>query len=160
MLVQRALLEGNARLSVCQFNDVPAWHKYHDGVTLAVLHRLMEARAYPQLPASPLGSIDDPATLHAIAEGRDKGRFGVNEQLTVREAARVAANLAKALGRPAAPISPALTETPVTRDEFAALLASALVTDDEPAPAAEGQLTRGEAAELVVRALERAVLKK
>jgi hypothetical protein len=160
VLVQRALLEGNARLSVCQFNDVPAWHKYHDGVTLAVLHGLMEARAYPQLPASPLGSIDDPATLHAIAEGRDKGRFGVNEQLTVREAARVAANLAKALGRPAAPISPALTETPVTRDEFAALLASALDTDDGPAPTAEGQLTRGEAAELVVRAFERAVLKK
>ena len=160
VLVQRALLEGNVRLSVCQFIDVPAWHKYHDGVTLAVLHGLMEARAYPQLPASPLGSTDDPATLHAIAEGRDRGRFGVDEPLTVREAARVAANLAKVLGKQAAPISPSLTETPVKREEFAAMLASALGTAGENAASAEGQLTRGEAAELVVRALERVVLKK
>ena len=160
VLVQRALLEGNVRLSVCQFIDVPAWHKYHDGVTLAVLHGLMEARAYPQLPASPLGSTDDPATLHAIAEGRDRGRVGVDEPLTVREAARLSANLAKVLGQQAAPISPSLTETPVKREEFAAMLASALGTAGENAASAEGQLTRGEAAELVVRALERAVLKK
>ena len=160
LLVQRPLLEGKVRLSVCQFIDVPAWHQYHDGVTLAVLHGLMEARAYPQLPGSPLGSTDDPATLHNIAEGRDKGRFGVDEQLTVREAARVAAKLAQALSRPAAPISPALTETPVTRDEFAAMLASALGEKVELAAAAKGQLTRGEAAELVTRAMERCILKK
>ena len=80
--------------------------------------------------------------------------------LGVREAARLSANLAKVLGKQAAPISPSLTETPVKREEFAAMLSSALGATGENTASAEGQLTRGEAAELVVRALERAVLKK
>ena len=86
--VQEALLKSGVNLSLCTYSDVPANHRYYRAVQIASLYRLLEPEKYPDTVSYDVGYditfvLDNPELVRDIAEGRDKGRFGVDEPLSI-----------------------------------------------------------------------------
>ena len=86
--VQEALLKSGVNLSLCTYSDVPANHRYYRAVRIASLYRLLEPEKYPDTVSYDVGYditfvLDNPELVRDIAEGRDKGRFGVDEPLSI-----------------------------------------------------------------------------
>lgn len=75
--VQKALLDSNVRLSLCNYADVPARHEYFGSIQLASLYKLIEPRTYPNVQSGQLHSGKKKGTV--------KGRFGINEPISERE---------------------------------------------------------------------------
>ena len=88
--VQSALLKSGVNLSLCPYSDVPQEHKLNGSIQLANLYRLLPPKTLPAMVSYDVGyditfTLDNPEVIKAIAEGRDKGRFGVDEPLTSEE---------------------------------------------------------------------------
>ncbi|MBQ3455109.1 MAG: FAD-dependent oxidoreductase, partial [Synergistaceae bacterium] len=85
--VQSALIDAGVKLSLCEYSDVPQSHKYYKAVQLANLYGLLEPEKLPEMVSYDVGyditfMLDNPEVANAIAEGKDKGRFGVDEILS------------------------------------------------------------------------------
>lgn len=102
--VQAALLDSGVNLSLCTYSDVPASHKHYKGVQIANLYRLLEPEKYPAMVSVDVGYditfvLDNPEVKKEIAEGRDKGRFGVDEPLSAADREKLIARVKELTGR-------------------------------------------------------------
>jgi len=161
ILVQRVLLEAGVIVSTLNYADVPVDHPQHAGVVLSTLYGLLELREYPSFKSYGIQEQLCAALAEEIAAGHDLGRFGVDEPLTRQEAAQMAAKAREALKMPAKELSVGESGASMTKSEFASFTAAALdLQTDEASQNTENKpVTRGEAAELMTRAMERAALK-
>ncbi|MBQ4469300.1 MAG: FAD-dependent oxidoreductase [Synergistaceae bacterium] len=92
VMVQKALLDSDVNLSLCEYSDVPQSHKYNKSVQLMNLYDLIQPEEYPQLASHDIQII--PAN-----EGANKGRFGVDEPLTPEQSAKIIERLNAITGR-------------------------------------------------------------
>lgn len=102
--VQAALLDSGVNLSLCTYSDVPANHKHYKAVQIANLYRLLEPEKYPAMVSVDVGYditfvLDNPEVKKEIAEGRDKGRFGVDEPLSAADREKLIARVKELTGR-------------------------------------------------------------
>ena len=84
--VQNALLDAGVKLSLCEYSDVPPTNKHYKAIQLANLYGLLEPEKLPEMVSYDVGYditsvLDNPEVAKEIAEGKDKGRFGVDEPL-------------------------------------------------------------------------------
>ena len=124
--VQSALLDSGANLSLCAYSDVPPEHKYYRDIQLSNLYRLLEPKTFPAMVSVDVGYditfvLDNPEWVKEIAEGRDKGRFGVDDILSNEDRQKISGRMKEITGK-----------------EF---------------PLPDGNITRGEAVDLAVKAL-------
>ncbi len=157
ILVQRALLDAGVVISTLNYSDVPADHPLHASVVLSTLYGLLDLREYPTFKSYGIqNQLCDPL-LEEIAAGHDKGRLGVDEPLTRLEAAAMAAKAREVLRLPVRDIVSGDGAEPMTRAEFAAFAAAALdlAAASEPDRSDTGVVKRGEAADIMTRAMER-----
>ena len=89
--VQKALLDSGVRLSLCNYSDVTEKSKFFGSVQLANLYRLLEPRTYPDVQSGQLHS--------GRKKGAVKGRFGVNEPISVGELSGLLARAKEICGR-------------------------------------------------------------
>ena len=152
--VQRALLDAGVVLSMCSYSDIPPEHPLYGSVQLSNLYGLVKPLKYPAVPMfSHIREPEATEITEARAQGRDRGLFGVNEPVLRKDAADMTARAATALGL-TVPF-PALNEPerPITRGEFSLLLKDVLGARVD-AEGKDAPLTRGEAVDRLVRAME------
>ena len=102
--VQSALLDSGVNLSLCAYSDVPTEHKYYRDIQLSNLYRLLEPKTFPAMVSVDVGYditfvLDNPEWVKEIAEGRDKGRFGVDEPLDAADREKLIARVKELTGR-------------------------------------------------------------
>ena len=124
--VQSALIDAGVKLSLCEYSDVPQSNKYYKAVQIANLYGLLEPEKLPEMVSYDVGyditfMLDNPEVANAIAEGKDKGRFGVDDILSNNDRESL---IARVKG--------------LTGQEFTLK---------------EGNITKGEAADIAVKAI-------
>jgi len=82
--VQRALLDGGVDLSLSNFSDVPQRHRFHRAVQLASLHRLIEPIVLPRVPNQAARGV-----RRAFEIMGAQGIFGVDRLVTQGEMAEM-----------------------------------------------------------------------
>ena len=115
--VQSALLKAGVNLSLCSYSDVPQEHKFNSSIQLANLYKLLPPKTYPSMVSYDVGYditfvLDNPEVVKEIAEGKDKGRFGVDEQLNAEDRESLIKRASEITGS-----SIALPEGRITRGE-------------------------------------------
>ena len=126
--VQSALLKAGVNLSLCTYSDVPPEHKHYRSVQLANLYRLLAPKKLPEMVSYDVGYditfvLDNPEVTKEIAEGKDKGRFGVDEPLSNEDREKIMSRVKESTG------------------------------SELSLP--EGEITRGEAVDFAVKAMEK-----
>ena len=152
--VQRALVDAGVVLSLCSYSDVPPEHPFYGSVQLSNLYGLVKPLEYPIAPTfSHINEPEAPEITEARELGRDKGLFGVNEPVLRKDAADMTARAITALGLTVPFPTLNEPERPITRGEFALLLKDVLGARVD-AEVKDAPLTRGEAVDRLVRAME------
>ena len=80
--VQRALLDGGVDLSLSNFSDVPQRHRFHRAVQLASLYRLMDPTVMPRVPSPAARGIRRVFEILGA-----QGIFGIDRSVTQNEMA-------------------------------------------------------------------------
>ena len=101
--VQSALLKAGVNLSLCTYSDVPPEHKRYRSVQLANLYRLLAPKKLPEMVSYDVGYditfvLDNPEVTKEIAEGKDKGRFGVDEPLSNEDREKIMSRVKEITG--------------------------------------------------------------
>ncbi|MBQ9574446.1 MAG: FAD-dependent oxidoreductase, partial [Synergistaceae bacterium] len=115
--VQSALLKAGVNLSLCSYSDVPQEHKFNSSIQLANLYKLLPPKTYPSMVSYDVGYditfvLDNPEVVKEIAEGKDKGIFGVDEPLSAEDRESLIKRASEITGS-----SIALPEGRITRGE-------------------------------------------
>ena len=97
MRVQWELLKSGVALSLCHYSDVPPEHSLNKSVQISNMYGLAEPNEYPHAPSYNIEEYEDPVLAMAIIRGQDKGVFGVNDMITVKEAETILQRARKAL---------------------------------------------------------------
>ncbi len=102
--VQSALLEAGVNLSLCMYSDVPPENKHYRNVQLANLYGLLEPEKLPEMVSYDVGYdiafvLDNPEVAKEIAEGKDKGRFGIDDVLSVKDREKITARVKELTGK-------------------------------------------------------------
>ncbi|MBQ7168835.1 MAG: FAD-dependent oxidoreductase [Synergistaceae bacterium] len=88
--VQSALLKAGVNLSLCMYSDVQPGSKHYGNIQLANLYRLLPPKGYPDMVSYDVGYditffLDNPEAAKRVAEGKDKGRFGVDDLMNAED---------------------------------------------------------------------------
>ena len=95
--VQWELLKSDVSLSLCHYSDVPPEHPLNKSVQISNLYGFIDANEYPHAPSYNIREFDDPVLAMAIIRGQDKGRFGVDDIITVEYAETILERVQKAM---------------------------------------------------------------
>ena len=103
--IQWELLKSGVSLSLCHYSDVPPEHPLNKSIQLSNLYGLIDANEYPHAPSYNIREFEDPVLAMAIIRGQDKGKFGVDDMLTVDEAQIILGRAQKAMNSPVKKVS-------------------------------------------------------
>ncbi len=123
MKVQWELLNSGVALSLCHYSDVPPEHSYNKSIQISNMYGLATPNEYPHSVSYKIDEMDDPVRAMNLIKRDDKGLFGVNDMLTVRDAAEILKRGQKAVNLKNPPaIKIDKPENFIARGEFARMV--------------------------------------